>query len=81
MKNPTEMQKIDAPGDSEELNDWWPNGEVHVCLSLGKTIEALKKVKLVPSAGAGKTPFKALDICGKRLVLEDLKTVQKKGQR
>lgn len=78
LKSPTQLEKLDGPGDCEELNKWWPSGEIHVPLSLTKTIEALKQVKLPLAFGSGKTPSKALDICGKRIVLEDLKAVQKK---
>ena len=78
MKSPTEMEKLTDPGDSEDIKKWWPSGDVHVPMSLSNTINALKQVRIHVQLGNAKTPSKALDVCGKIIQLEDLKTVKKK---
>lgn len=73
LKDPTKTSRLEDPGDTKTVIDAWPSGSVHVPLSLGATIKAVKKVRFQPAFGSGKEPSKALDVCGKLSELGELK--------
>ena len=77
MEHPTEMEKLSDPGNVEELKKWWPSGDIHVSISVSDAINALKQVRIPDEMGSIKTSSTALDVCGKIIERQELKTVKK----
>ena len=78
---PTQMRRIEEPGDSAPMQAVWPSLTVHPPCNLQETVKMLRMIRPSPGNAGDKSPANTLDVCGKFMELTDQKETADKNNK